>query len=466
MTGPEDNIPHIRFQGDDLAFYGTYYPCLDKFTHQLSEGQRFLRFYPRDYPLIRETLEQNNLPITCNLPYTLTDFALPADIDLQLRLTLYPFQTEAVNAWFNNNYRGIIILPTGAGKTIVACAILSKIKIRTLIIVPTIVLMEQWKNQLIDTLGLKTEEIGMFGGGEQVIRPVTISTYNSASLYLRRLRTQFGLLIKDAAHHLTGPSNEVIADGYIAPARLAITATLVPNDSALEVLTTKGFDHIVYQKVPADLQNQEILSPYELITIQVPSTLESSQAYKEKITIFTEYLHKNKLFGPNAFELLTMRVNRDFEAYRALQAYKEARKLAFVPDAKLKEIHRLLLLHKDDKTIIFSDYIDFCEQIGREFLIPVLTHRTSKTERQSILNLFRTLPNAKVCVGKIFDEGIDIPSAAIGIIVSGSGHPRQFIQRLGRLLRPHPKKGQAIMYEIISSETLEEKTSRKRKKNV
>ena len=160
-----------------------------------------------------------------------------------------------------------------------------------------------------------------------------------------------------------------------------------------------------------------------------------------------------------------MRVNRDPEAYRALQAYKEAKKLAFVPIVKLKEVEKLLISHKDDKTIIFSDYIDFCEQIGREFFIPVLTHRTSKNERSSILNLFRNLPNAKICVGKIFDEGIDIPSATIGIIVSGSGHPRQFIQRLGRLLRPHPNKGEAILYEIISSETLEEKTSRRRKRN-
>lgn len=465
MTELEENKPHIRFQGDDLAFYGPYYSCLDKFIHQKSENQKFLRFYPRDYSFIRQILEQNDIPIESNIPYKLEEFALPNDINLQLHITLYPFQSEALNAWLNNNYCGIIILPTGAGKTIVACAIINELKIKTLIVVPTIVLMEQWKNQLIDTLGLKDQDIGMFGGGEQSVKPITISTYNSASLYLRRLRAQFGLLIIDEAHHLTGTSNETIADGYIAPARLAITATLTPNDPALEVLMSKGFNRIIYQKIPSELQNQEIISPYKLISIIVPSTAESSTDYKEKISIFTDYLNKNRLFGPNAFELLTMRVNRDPEAYRALQAYKEAKKLAFVPIVKLKEVEKLLISHKDDKTIIFSDYIDFCEQIGREFFIPVLTHRTSKNERSSILNLFRNLPNAKICVGKIFDEGIDIPSATIGIIVSGSGHPRQFIQRLGRLLRPHPNKGEAILYEIISSETLEEKTSRRRKRN-
>ena len=113
--------------------------------------------------------------------------------------------------------------------------------------------------------------------------------------------------------------------------------------------------------------------------------------------------------------------------------------------------------------IIFSDYVAFCEEISRTFFIPCITHRTSNEERRWILDYYKRVPGAKLVASKILDEGIDIPDAKIGVILISSSSKRQFIQRLGRILRRHPDKDEAVLYEIISEDTLEERLAKKRK---
>jgi superfamily II DNA or RNA helicase len=376
---------------------------------------------------------------------------------------LYEFQKEAIESWQNHNKQGTIILPTGSGKTIVALGSIVRTQKKTLIIVPTLALLEQWKNRIHTLLEIPFEDIGEFGGGKHDIKDITIITYDSAYLYVKRLRLQFGLLILDEAHHLAGPNYQIIADAYIAPHRLGLTATLDIEEISYSNLMTKGFGPIVYQKNPDDLKETKILSEFKIVTTQVK--IDNIDEYKRFIKVLQDYIkvlpRSRKL---SYFQQIIFRVNRDHRAQEALQAYRKARDISFSAKKKLDELEKLLVEHKEDKMIIFSDYVAFCEKIARTFFIPCITHRTSAEERRWILEYYKRVPRAKLVTSKILDEGVDVPDAKIAVIMISSGSKRQFIQRLGRILRRHPSKDEAILYEIVSEDTLEERLSKKRKK--
>ena len=453
------SILTITFRGNDLAIIGLTDFLEKSFPNRKDE--RVTYFFPRDFFLIIDLIKINNISFTIDFSY---DFVLPEQFSFSKNFTLYKFQNEAVESWLNNSKKGIILLPTGAGKTIISLEIISILRIKTLIVVPTLVLLEQWKNNLIFHLGLQASDIGEFGGGKQEVKDITIITYDSAHLYVKRLRCNFGLLILDEAHHLAGTSYEIIADGYIAPYRLALTATIDQQELSYENLVTKGFDKVVYTLKPNQLQELEVLTNYSIETIKVK--LENQEEYDRQIGILQNYLKRfsyNPALPP--FKQLIFRINKDKDAQQALSAYQNAKNLSFSADTKLIELERLLRQHRDDKVLIFSDIVSFCEKIAKSFFIPCITHRTIKEERQWILEYYKRSKNAKLVVSKILDEGIDIPDAKIGIIVVGSGKSRQFIQRLGRIVRQYPGKDKAVLYELVSEDTLEERLANKRKKD-
>lgn len=450
----------ITFKGNDLAIIGNTDNLQNQFIHQ--KNDTLTSFLPRDFFPIIDYLNNNNINYTIKFTH---NFKITPQLEFKKQYSLYDFQQQAVLSWFENNKRGILLLPTGSGKTIISLEIISQLQVSTLIVVPTLVLLEQWKNAICNYLSLNENDIGEFGGGKQDTKMITIITYDSAHLYVKRLRNVFGLLILDEAHHLAGPSYEIIADGYIAPYRLALTATLDEQESAYENLVSKGFEKIIYSLQPNQLQELEVLTNYRIETIKVK--ISGKEEYDHLIGILQGYLKKFQ-YNPNisAFKQLIFRVNKDKEAQEALQAYNKAKEISFSAESKLLELERLLRQHREDKVLIFSDMVGFCEKIAKTFFIPCITHRTEKDERLWILNHYKNLPNAKLVVSKILDEGIDIPDARIGIIMVGSSKSRQFIQRLGRIVRRYPGKDQAILYELVSESTLEEKLANKRKKGV
>ena len=430
----------ITFRGNDLALIGSTELFEKSFVNKKEE--KFTLFFPRDFFSILNSIKENNYSFTVDFTY---DFAISEKLEFKKNFSLYKFQKEAVKSWIDNNKKGIILLPTGAGKTIISLEIISIERVKTLIVVPTLVLLEQWKHNLVSYLNIPESEIGEFGGGKQEIKDITIITYDSAHLYTKRLRNTFGLLILDEAHHLAGSSYETIADGYITPFRLALTATLDKDELSYENLISKGFDKVVYSLKPNQLQELEVLTNYSVETIKVK--LENQREYDVQIAILQNYL-KRFQFNPTIppFKQLIFRINKDREAQAALDAYNTAKTLSFSADTKLVELERLLRVHRDDKVLIFSDMVAFCERISKTFFVPCITHRTIKEERQWILEYYKRAKNAKLVVSKILDEGIDIPDAKIGIIVVGSGKSRQFIQRLGRIIRSYPGKDIAILY--------------------
>ena len=208
----------------------------------------------------------------------------------------------------------------------------------------------------------------------------------------------------------------------------------------------------------------DTLPPYRIKRITTALTEEEREEYEQHYSIFLNYIRKTRTImkGPQDFQKLVMKSGRDPEARKALLARNEARYLAFNSNSKLEKLKDILETHKEDRIFIFTEHNRFVHQISREFFIPAITYRTPAKERNSILEKFRAGKYRAVVTSKVLDEGIDVPEANIGIIASGTGSKREYIQRLGRILRKAEGK-KAILYEIISEETTETGTARRRK---
>jgi len=167
-----------------------------------------------------------------------------------------------------------------------------------------------------------------------------------------------------------------------------------------------------------------------------------------------------------AFKRLIIISSKNVMARHALLARNKAMDLALNSSTKIDEIREILRENKDIKTIIFTQHNKLVFEISNVFLIPFITHKSSKEEREDVINGFKDGRYKAIVTSKVLDEGIDVPDAQLGILVSGTGSSREFIQRLGRLLRPKNDKSQAKLIEIISSGTSEALTSQKRHRNI
>jgi hypothetical protein len=181
----DPNMLFLELKGQDLLIHGKLPTFISKFTHKVSKSGKFNRFYPTDYYHIIEKLLKNNIQYNSSVKL---DAQFPKDITIHKSYKLYQFQQQAVEAWISNNNQGTIILPTGGGKSVVAIDIIQRLQLNTLIVVPTLVLFEQWKERIIEFLNLPSDLIGFWGGGDREIKPITIVTYESAYLHATSLR--------------------------------------------------------------------------------------------------------------------------------------------------------------------------------------------------------------------------------------------------------------------------------------
>ncbi|GBC75019.1 UvrABC system protein B [archaeon HR06] len=378
---------------------------------------------------------------------------------ISLNLKLRDYQREALEAWKKANRRGVIVLPTGAGKTLIGIKAIEEVKKPSLIVVPTIDLLNQWKDKLEELLDL---EIGIIGGGEFKIKPITVCTYDSAYIKAELLGNKFYLLIFDECHHLASLGYRQIAEISAAPYRLGLTATLEREDG-LHLDIPKLIGGKVYELKPSDLAGK-YLAEYEIKRIKLELLPDEEEEYEKNWKIYTDYLNKKGLNmkGIEDFKRFLMVASKDREGREALLARNRALKIALNSRAKLEKLKEILK-EKDDKTIIFTQHNELVHRISKEFLIPFITHKTSKEERREILKGFREGRYLRIVTSKVLDEGVDVPDASLGIILSGTGSSREFVQRLGRLLRPKGDK-KALLIEIVSKGTKEVEFSRKRKR--
>ncbi|GAA0455822.1 DEAD/DEAH box helicase family protein [Halococcus dombrowskii] len=398
-------------------------------------------------------------------------------LDPALQIEPREYQQAALDAWRSHDRRGSVVLPTGSGKTFLGIQAIADAGVGTLVVAPTIDLMNQWHATLTNAFGDQLprqsgegpeQTIGVLGGGTHEIRPITVTTYDSAYRYIDEYGDRFGLLIADEIHHLPAPTYRQIPEMTIAPYRLGLTATYERADDAHELLEDTGLiGPVVYEEAVDELAG-EYLSEYETIHMQVELTDDERSWYDEEYGIYREYVdtHEFDLWKAEGYQEFLAHTSYDSDGRRALIAKQRAEELARTATKKLDTLDTLLKRHHDDRTIIFTANNDFAYEISQEFIVPCITHQTKTDERTEILERFRTGEYSMLATSQVLDEGIDVPAANVGIILSGSASKRQYAQRLGRILRPTDERQPARLYEIIATDTMENYVSQRRREGV
>ncbi len=386
----------------------------------------------------------------------------PVELVLQKKLVPRPHQTRALAAWRNGGSRGIAVLPTGAGKTILAVMAIAEIRRPTLVLVPTIDLLQQWTSVLESWFGIHA---GMLGGGEHTVEPVTVSTYDSAVLQMEFIGSRFGFLIADECHHLPGPVYRTAAEMAIAPYRLGLSATPESGDERDRLL--EDLMGPLLARVEIDELEGKYLANYKTVRVEIPLDPDEETEYSLNRQKYLDFIRRNGITFRRSDDWgrFLMLCARKPEGRQVLDAFFAQRRIARGGRAKIRKVWDLLKQHPGERTLIFTADNETAYRIGREFLLPVITHHTGAKERKEFLESFRHGTYPVLVTSKVLNEGIDVPEAAVGIVLSGSGSVREHVQRLGRILRPGRNKEQAILYELVSAGTSEENVSERRREH-
>lgn len=383
------------------------------------------------------------------------------ELALQIEREPFPFQNEAVEAWWKAGGRGVIVLPTGAGKTFVAQLAMLKAQRSALVVVPTLDLMQQWYGVLSSQFDI---EVGLIGGGYYEPIDVTVCTYDSAYIHMERLGDKYGMMIFDECHHLPGPSYIMTAEMALAPFRLGLTATLEREDGAEDRLV-EVVGETVYREEIKSLSG-EYLAEYETVKISVRMSPEEQDQYRHSRGVYRAFLqqHKIAMGSPHGWSRFLMLSSRSEEGRGAFLAYREQKSIAQGSSAKMRALERLLHQHRHDRTLVFTSDNDTVYRISRQFLMPALTHQTKVKERHQILSAFNSGVYPFLATSRVLNEGIDVPEANVAIVLSGSGSVREHVQRLGRILRRVEGK-RATLYEVVAESTGEEYVSTRRRQH-
>ena len=386
-------------------------------------------------------------------------FDLP-DLDLTSTYQLRDYQRAALEDWDGADRRGVLELPTGSGKTVIGIAAIEDLGTPTLVVVPTIDLLNQWRRELETEFDVP---VGQLGGGQQRVEDLTVSTYDSAYLRADELGDRFGLVVFDEVHHLGGEGYRDVARLLAAPARMGLTATFERPDGAHEVVE-ELVGPLVHRVAVDDLAGEH-LAAYDIKRIEVWLTPEEREVYECHQETFTDYLVQSgiRMQSGSDYQELVKRSGNDPEAREALLAKQRAREVMMNAERKVTELADILDRHREDRIIVFTAYTDLVYRLSERFLIPAITHETGAEERRQILERFRRGEYSRVVTANVLDEGVDVPDANVAVVLSGSGSEREFTQRLGRILRPKDDGGRAILYEVVAEETAEENVARRRR---
>lgn len=376
--------------------------------------------------------------------------------------SLRPYQAQALAAFETFGKRGVVALPTGSGKTRVACAAIARSGQSALILVPTRVLLEQWVSILRAHFG---DPIGAVGDGRRAIAPITVMTFESAYRCLDRFGDHFGLLVVDEAHHFGGGSRTEALEMCIAPFRLGLTATPPRQGSrAAEVLRDR-IGPVVFELRIADLAGTA-LAPLEIVRHHVSLDREERARYERDLAPFESLRREILRLDPAADWLACVRaIARTKGGSEILAAMARAASLAAFPRAKRSVVRELLTRHRGDRTLLFTASADHACAIGEESLVPVITADVARKERAAILAAFRERRVRAICSARVLNEGVDVPEAGVAIIVAGALGAREHVQRIGRILRPSEGK-RAIAYELVTLDTVDEARTRARTRHL
>jgi DNA excision repair protein ERCC-3 len=344
-----------------------------------------------------------------------------------------PYQELAAEGFWHGG-SGVVVLPCGAGKTIVGAAAMAHAKATTLILVTNTVAARQWRDELLRRTTLNEDEIGEYSGSKKEIRPITIATYqvmtkkkNGVYAHLDLFDSyDWGLIIYDEVHLLPAPIFRFTAD-IQSRRRLGLTATLVREDGmegeVFSLIGPKRFD------VPwKEIEAQGYIAPAECIEVRVNLTETERLAYA---TAEPENRYRN---------CATTRTKRDV-------------------------VEALVAKHVDDQVLVIGQYIDQLDELSEVLGAPLIKGETPIKEREILFNKFRTGEVKCLVVSKVANFSIDLPDATIAIQVSGAfGSRQEEAQRLGRILRPKSDGRGAKFYSVISRDTIDQDFAQNRQR--
>ena len=338
--------------------------------------------------------------------------------------SLRKYQREAAESFWHGG-SGVVVLPCGAGKTIVGAAAMAQAQATTLILVTNTVSARQWKDELVKRTSLTADEIGEYSGSVKEVRPVTIATYQVLTTRRKGVYTHlelldardWGLIVYDEVHLLPAPIFRMTAN-LQARRRIGLTATLVREDGREgEVFSLIGPKR--YDAPWKDIEAQGWIAPADCVEVRV--TLPEGQR-------------------------LAYAIAEPEERYR----------LASCTHAKIDVVRRLVDQHQGQPTLVIGQYIDQIDELAELLDAPVIKGETPVKERQRLFEAFRSGEVSLLVVSKVANFSIDLPSAEVAIQVSGSfGSRQEEAQRLGRLLRPKAEGKTAHFYTVVSRDTVD-----------
>ena len=337
---------------------------------------------------------------------------------------LRDYQEMAADSFWEGG-SGVVVLPCGAGKTMVGAASMAKAQATTLILVTNTVAGRQWRDELIRRTTLTEEEIGEYSGEKKEIRPVTIATYQVVT---RKTKGEYralelfdsrdwGLIIYDEVHLLPAPVFRMTSD-LQSRRRLGLTATLVREDGregdVFSLIGPKRFD------APwKDIEAQGWIAPADCTEVRVQLTDAERMVY-------------------------------------ATAEQSDKYRLAATTSTKNKVVKRIMGMHPDEPTLIIGAYIDQLQEIAEELDIPVIDGKAGNAKREKLYQQFRDGDIRVLAVSKVANFSVDLPGASVAIQISGTfGSRQEEAQRLGRILRPKPNGGGAFFYSIVARDTLD-----------
>jgi DNA excision repair protein ERCC-3 len=346
---------------------------------------------------------------------------------------LRPYQRMAVeNFWAGGS--GVVVLPCGAGKTLVGAGAMATAGATTLILVTNTVSARQWKAELLRRTTLTEAEIGEYSGSAKEVRPVTIATYQVLTLKRGGLHPHlelvnghdWGLVIYDEVHLLPAPIFRMTAD-LQARRRLGLTATLVREDGReSEVFSLIGPKR--YDAPWKDIEAQGYIAPAECVEVRVELPRDERVAYA---------------------------MAEDADKYR----------LCSTSEVKQPVVRSILARHPGEQVLVIGQYLDQLAELGELLGAPVLTGTTPVAERQRLFDAFRAGELGILVVSKVANFSIDLPEASVAVQVSGAyGSRQEEAQRLGRLLRPKGDGKSAHFYTVVSRDTLDQEYAQRRQR--
>ncbi len=369
---------------------------------------------------------------------------------------LHEHQREALAAWRAANERGVVALPTGAGKTRVALAAAASLGVPTLVLVPTRVLLEQWRRA---STPFYPGPIGLWGDGDHHLAGLTIATYEGAWRAMEHAGRLFGLLVVDEAHHFAGGARGEALEMCLAKRRLGLTATPPAGEGLARLAELVG--PVVHERTIAQMTGRA-LARFDTFERRVRLEPDERAIYAHEQAIFRDFAARFRRVSPDAaWADLAAEAARSAEGRRAMLAFRRARAVLSLPRAKLAAVREILAAHPDSRALLFTADNAAAYRLSRTLLVPAITCAIGRDERASFLALFRAGRCRALVSSRVLNEGLDVPDADLAIIVGGTLGGGEHVQRVGRVLRPRPGK-RALVYDLVVDGTVERGQARRR----